>query len=82
MKTTAGVFMFIEGAVLVITERVWASGSMETIFQGSNTVTNSYYRKDHWKQRKEKTEHQNITGKAVVLVGLPVMIGSIISLLA
>ena len=74
VEATIGIFMFIEGAVILAAGLVWASGSMETVFQGSNLNTNPYFRKDDWAQRREQTEKQNIAGKILILVGAPILI--------
>jgi hypothetical protein len=74
LKSTLGIFMFIEGAVILAAGLVWASGSMETVFQGSNLNTNPYYRKDDWSQRKEQTEKQNVAGKILILIGTPILV--------
>ena len=76
LRITVGVIMFIEGAILLALGSVWASGAMETVFQGGNLKTNPYYRKDDWKQRKEETEKQNVAGKILLLVGVPILIAS------
>ncbi len=76
LRITVGVIMFIEGAILLALGSVWASGAMETVFQGGNLKTNPYYRKDDWKQRKEETEKQNVTGKILLLAGGPILIAS------
>ena len=73
---TVGVIMFIEGAVLLSLGSIWASGAMETVFQGGNLKTNPYYRKDDWKQRKEETEKQNVAGKIILLIGGPILVAS------
>ena len=69
LRTTVGIIMFLEGAILLALGSVWVSGAMETVFQGGNLKTNPYYRKDDWKQRKEETEKQNVAGKILFLVG-------------
>ena len=76
LRITVGVIMFIEGAILIALGSVWASGAMETVFQGGNLKTNPYYRKDDWKQRKEETEKQNVAGKILLLAGGPILIAS------
>ena len=76
LKITVGVIMFIEGAILLSLGSIWASGAMETVFQGGNLKTNPYYRKDDWKQRKEETEKQNVAGKIILLVGGPILVAS------
>jgi len=78
VKVTLAVLMFIEGAVLLALGLVWASGSMETVFQGGNLKTNPYFRKDDWKQRREQTEKQNDVGKILMLAGGPILIASFI----
>ena len=75
-RINVGVIMFIEGAILLSLGSVWASGAMETVFQGGNLKTNPYYRKEDWKQRKEETEKQNVAGKILLLVGGPILIAS------
>ncbi len=76
LKITVGVIMFIEGTILLSLGSIWASGAMETVFQGGNLKTNPYYRKDDWKQRKEETEKQNVAGKIILLVGGPILVVS------
>ncbi len=76
LKITVGVIMFIEGAILTSFGSVWASGAMETVFQGGNLKTNPYFRKDDWKQRKEETEKQNVAGKTLLLIGGPILLAS------
>ena len=70
--------MFIEGAILCTLGLVWASGSMETVFQGGNLKTNPYYRTEDWKQRNEQTEKENIIGKILMLAGGPILIASFV----
>jgi hypothetical protein len=82
VKATLGIFMFIEGAVILAAGLVWASGSMETVFQGSNLNTNPYYRKDDWSQRREQTEKQNVSGKILMLIGTPILLSAAILLVA
>ncbi len=77
---TLSVLMFIEGAVILTLGLVWASGAMETVFQGGNLKTNPYYRREDWKQRKEQTQQQNEAGKILILVGGPILIVSIVML--
>lgn len=81
VRTTLGILMFIEGAALLAVGLIWASGSMETVFQGSNLKTNPYYRGDDWKQRKEETQQENIVGKVLILAGGPVLLASFIVVL-
>lgn len=81
VKATVGMFMFVEGAVLLAAGLVWASGSMETVFQGGNLQTNPYYRKDDWAQRREQTEKQNVAGKILILIGAPILISAVIILM-
>lgn len=76
LRITVGVILFIEGAILLAIGSVWASGAMETVFQGGNLKTNPYYRMDDWKQRKEETEKENVTGKILLLLGVPIFIAS------
>ncbi len=71
---TLAVLMFVEGAVILTLGLVWASGAMETVFQGGNLKTNPYYRGEDWKQRKEQTQQQNEAGKILILVGIPILI--------
>jgi hypothetical protein len=73
--------MFIEGAALLALGLVWASGYMETRFQGSNLRTHPYFRKDLWEQRKEQTQGENVAGKILILAGGPVFLASFIVLL-
>lgn len=81
-KITLSVIMFIEGAVLIALGIVWASGAMESRFQGSNIQTNPYFHKDEWKQRGEQTEKQNDVGKILMLTGGPILIASFILVIA
>ena len=81
LRITLGILMFIEGAALLALGLVWASGSMETVFQGSNLKTNPYFRNDDWKQRKEETEKENIAGKVLMLAGGPILIVSFLVVL-
>ena len=76
LRITVGIIMFLENAILLVLGSVWASGATETVFQGGNLKTNPYYRKDDWKQRKEETQKQNIAGKILLLVGVPILITS------
>jgi hypothetical protein len=76
LRITVGVIMFLEGAILLALGSVWASGAMETVFQGGNLKTNPYFRKNDWKQRKEQTEMQNVAGKILLLIGGPILIAS------
>ena len=78
LRITLGVLMFIEGAILCTLGLVWASGSMETVFQGGNLKTNPYYRTEDWKQRNEQTEKENIIGKILMLAGGPILIASFV----
>jgi type VI protein secretion system component VasK len=78
IRTTLIVIMFIEGAVIFAIGAVWASGSMETTFEGDNLMTNPYYQHEQWKQRREQTEGQNATGKILMFVGGPLLIASFI----
>jgi hypothetical protein len=82
IRIRLGVLMFIEGGVLFALGLVWASGSMETVFQGGNLKTNPYFRKDDWKQRKEETGKQNEAGKVLMLAGGPILIASFILVIA
>ena len=81
VRTTVGILMFVEGAVLLALGLVWASGSMETRFQGSNLRTNPYFHKDDWEQRKEQTSQENVAGKILILAGGPILLASFIVLL-
>ena len=76
VTATLSIFMFIEGAVIVAAGLVWASGSIETVFQGSKLNTNPYYRKDDWAQRREQTEKQNVAGKILIFIGVPILISA------
>jgi type VI protein secretion system component VasK len=78
IRTTLIILMFIEGAVIFTVGVVWASGLMETTFEGDNLMTNPYYQKEQWKQRREQTEGQNTTGKILMLVGGPLLITAFI----
>jgi hypothetical protein len=80
IKTTFVTLMFVEGAFVFAIGAIWAAGAMETTFEGDNLATNPYYQKDQWKQRREQTEGQNITGKFLMLAGGPLLIASIILL--
>lgn len=75
---TLAVLMFIEGAILLTLGLVWASGAMETVFQGGNLKTNPYFRKYDWQERKEQTGQQNEAGKILMLAGGPILIASFI----
>jgi len=77
-KTTLVTLLFIEGAAIFAVGTVWAAGAMETTFEGDNLMTNPYYQKDQWKQRREQTEGQNITGKILMLAGGPLLIMSLL----
>lgn len=79
-RITLSVLIFIEGGVLLALGLVWASGSMETTFEGDNLMTNPYYQKEQWKQRREQTEGQNVTGKILIFVGGPLLIAAFILL--
>lgn len=81
VRTTFIVLMFIEGAVIFAIGAVWASGSMETTFEADNLLTNPYYQKEQWKQRREQTEGQNVTGKLLMFVGGPLLIAAFILVL-
>lgn len=78
---TLAVLMFVEGAVILTLGLVWASGAMETVFQGSNLQTNPYYRQEDWKQRKEQTQKQNEAGKILILAGGPILLLSLVLLI-
>jgi hypothetical protein len=78
VRITLGVLMFIEGGVLVAFGLVWASGSMETSFEGNNLMTNPYYQKEQWRQRAEQTKKQNEAGKILMFAGGPILIVSFI----
>jgi len=80
IKTTLVILLFIEGGFLFAFGAVWASGSMETVFQGSNLKTNPYYREDDWKQRREQTRGQNVTGQILMLAGGPLLMASFVLL--
>jgi hypothetical protein len=82
IRTTLTVLMFVEGGVPFAFGAVWASGAMETWFQGGNLKTNPYFRKDDWKQRREQTEKQNVMGKVLMLAGGPLLIASLILVFA
>jgi hypothetical protein len=77
-RITLAVLMFVEGAVLLALGLVWASGSMEIQFQGSNLKTNPYFHKHDLKLRNEQTEKENIVGKILVLAGGPILLVSVI----
>jgi len=77
-KTTLIVLMFIEGAILFAVGAVWASGSMETTFEGDNLMTNPYFQHEQWKQRREQTEGQNAAGKILMFAGAPLLVSSFI----
>ncbi len=78
IKTTLIILIFIEGAVIFAIGAVWASGLMETTFEADNLMTNPYYQKEQWKQRREQTERQNVTGKILMFVGGPLLITAFI----
>ena len=78
---TLGVLMFLEGAVLVVMGAIWASGAMETVFQGGNLKTNPYYHSQDWKIRREQTQKENIAGKVLLLAGGPILLASFIVVL-
>jgi len=80
MKTTFLTLMFIEGAFVFAISAIWAAGAMETTIEGDNLATNPYYQKEQWKQRREQTEGQNITGKLLMFAGGPLLIASIVLL--
>ncbi len=80
IKTTLVILLFVEGGVIFGVGAVWASGSMETVFQGGNLKTNPYYRGDDWKQRREQTEGQNATGQILMFAGGPLLIVSFVLL--
>ena len=77
-KTTFTTLLFVEGAFVFAIGAIWAAGAMETTFEGDNLATNPYYQKEQWKQRRDQTEGQNITGKFLMLAGGPILIASII----
>ena len=81
-KTSFVTLLFIEGAAIFAVGAVWAAGAMETTFEGDNLMTNPYYQKEQWKQRREQTEGQNITGKVLMLAGGPLLIVSLLLLFA
>jgi hypothetical protein len=78
---TLAVLVFVEGAMILTLGLVWASGAMETVFQGSNLQTNPYYRQQDWRQRKEQTQKQNEAGKILILGGAPILLVSFILLI-
>jgi hypothetical protein len=82
VKTTFAVLMFVEGGILLALGLLWASGAMETWFQGGNLKTNPYFRNYDWKQRREQTEGQNIAGKILMIAGGPLLFASLIVLFA
>ena len=81
VTVTLAVLLFVEGAVILTFGLIWASGAMETVFQGGNLKTNPYYRQEDWKQRKEQTKQQNEAGKILVLAGGPILLAAFILLI-
>ncbi|MGD0450756.1 MAG: hypothetical protein ABSA79_06855 [Candidatus Bathyarchaeia archaeon] len=78
IKTTLSTLLFIEGAAILALGFVWASGSMEINFDGSNIKTNIWNRNEQWKQRSNELGQENTAGKVMIFVGLPVLILSLI----
>jgi hypothetical protein len=78
VKTTLSTLLFIEGAAILALGFVWASGSMEINFDGSNIKTNIWNRNEQWKQRSNELGQENTAGKVMIFVGLPVLILSLI----
>jgi hypothetical protein len=78
IKTTLSTLLFIEGAAILALGFVWASGSMEINFDGSNIKTNIWNRNEQWKQRSNELGQENTAGKVMIFVGLPVIILSLI----
>jgi hypothetical protein len=78
VKTTLSTLLFIEGGAILVLGFVWASGSMEVDFDGSNIKTNIYNRNEQWKQRSNELEQENTAGKVMIFVGLPILIFSLI----
>ena len=78
VKTTLGTLLFVEGAAILALGFVWASGSMEINFDGSNIKTNIWNRNEQWKQRSSELKQENTAGKVMIFVGLPVLILSLI----
>lgn len=78
VKTTLSTLLFIEGAAILALGFVWASGSMEINFDGSNIKTNIWNRNEQWKQRSNELKQENTAGKVMIFVGFPVLILSLI----
>ena len=77
-KTTLGTLLFVEAIIVLTLGFVWLSGAMEAKFDGSNIKTNIYNRKEQWNQRSNELEQENIAGKVMVFIGLPILLVSLV----
>ncbi|TRO54895.1 hypothetical protein E2P63_00440 [Candidatus Bathyarchaeota archaeon] len=78
-KTTLSSLLFIEGALIIGTGALLAGGYAEGRIQTSKTPSTAYVTEKLSKQRAEFRENQISTGLLLMVMGLPLVIMSILS---
>lgn len=82
IRSILSTLLFVEALAILGLGALWASGAMESQFDGSNIATNPYRRREQFKQRPEELDQENTAGKIMLLVGAPILLVALILIFA